>query len=382
MTNTLEWGRWCILGFDHTSLTLSRFLTDYYTWCLTRRGAVYMFWELTRRTQVTTTTQFENHFGIRFQGTHRSDQGVTGPYTYGKGKQWIDHTATGNRSLCVRTTQRLHLVEAALYKTPSQLQQITYRDKAAPPADWSQYLPDPLIMQQFYAKLQQQDRDHSLVVASHIRSFLDLPQPLPASKKQPIPDPVRFQRLDHTFVRTQWLSGVNSCRSKLHTGFPSDHYLLVTEIQVKLAQRMQPSHPRLRFDFRRTTIDQRYSFNQAFREAMKVDNTGAATQCVDEVPTAPRPHLRIFTDGSGSKGKATASTAAGWGWTYQAADQSWTSASGPVITSRDHTAFLGAIVLVLTIRVNSLQSLRRFCIVRTLATPRYRLSRTANGLSI
>ena len=283
-------------------------------------------------------------FNVRFQGTHRSDQGVTGPYTYGKGKQWIDHTATGNRSLCVRTMQRLHMVEAASYKTPSQLQQITYRDKAAPPADWSQYLLDPLIMQQFYAKLQQQDRDHSLVVASHIRTFLDVPQPLPPSKKQPIPDPVRFQRLDHTFVRTQWLSGVNSCRSKLHTGFPSDHYLLVTEIQVKLAQRMQPSHPRLRFDFRRTTIDQRSSFNQAFREAMKVDNTGAATQCVDEVPTTPRPHLRMFTDGSGSKGKATASTAAGWGWTFQAADQSWTSASGPVITSRDHTAFLGASV--------------------------------------
>ena len=152
------------------------------------------------------------------------------------------------------------MVEAASYKTPSQLQQITYRDKAAPPADWSQYLLDPLIMQQFYAKLQQQDREHSLVIASHIRSFLDLPQPLPPSKRQPVPDPVRFQRLDHTFVRAQWLSGVNSCRSKTSHGLPFRPLPSSNRDSGKLAQRMKPSHPRLRFDFRRTTIDQRIFF--------------------------------------------------------------------------------------------------------------------------
>ena len=173
---------------------------------------------------------------------------------------------------------------------------------------------------------------------------------------------------DHTFVRAQWLSGVNSFRSKLHTGFPSDHYLLVSEIQVKLVQRTQPSNPRLRFDFRQATIDQRFSFNWAFREAMKVDNTGVTTQCSEETPHTPRPHLRIFTDGSGTRGKATANTAAGWGGRYQAADQSYRLETTPRSLE---------LVLVLIIRVNSLQSLRRFCIVRRPTTPRYRLSRVA-----
>ena len=281
-------------------------------------------------------------FNVRFQGAHSSDQGVTGPYTYGKGKQWVDHTATGNRALCVRTMQRLHMVEAASYKTPSPTQQITYRDKAAPPTDWSQYLLDPLIMQQFYTHLQAKDPAQALTIASQIRAYLDLPQPLPPPKRQPTADPIRFQRLDHTFVRAQWLSGVNSCKSKLHTGFPSDHYLLVTEVQVKLAQRSKPSHPRVRYDFKQTTIDHQHSFNNTFRAAL--DAGPADTSQTTPQPRDPelRPHLRIYTDGSGTRGKATANTAAGWGWTYQDLDGEWVSASGPVITTRDHTSYLGA----------------------------------------
>ena len=36
-------------------------------WYLTGRGAVYMCWELTRRTRVTTTTPLENHFGTSWK---------------------------------------------------------------------------------------------------------------------------------------------------------------------------------------------------------------------------------------------------------------------------------------------------------------------------
>ena len=281
-------------------------------------------------------------FNVRFQAAHSSDQGVTGPYTYGKGKQWVDHTATGNRALCVRTMQRLHMVEAASYKTPSPTQQITYRDKAAPPTDWSQYLLDPLIMQQFYTHLQAKDPAQALTIASQIRAYLDLPQPLPPPKRQPTADPIRFQRLDHTFVRAQWLSGVNSCKSKLHTGFPSDHYLLVTEVQVKLAQRSKPSHPRVRYDFKQTTIDHQHSFNNTFRAALGAGPADTSQNTPQTRDPELRPHLRIYTDGSGTRGKATANTAAGWGWTYQDLDGEWVSASGPVITTRDHTSYLGA----------------------------------------
>ena len=42
------------------------------------------------------------------------------------------------------------MVEVASYKTPKMIQQITYKDKAAPPTDWSQFVMDPLVLQQFY----------------------------------------------------------------------------------------------------------------------------------------------------------------------------------------------------------------------------------------
>ena len=173
-----------------------------------------------------------------FQAQHQNDHGVTGPFTYGKGKAHIDHSAQSNRSLCVHTMQLLDMVEVASYKTPSPVHHITYRDKAAPPHEWSQFITHPLIMQQFYATLQEHLGISCIDQAARIRSFLDLSHPLPLTKREPTPDPTRFQRLDHCFTRTQWLPSINSCRSKLFTGFPPDHYLVVTEIQVKLASRV------------------------------------------------------------------------------------------------------------------------------------------------
>ena len=210
-------------------------------------------------------------FNVRFQASHRNDEGVTGPHTYGKGQRYIDHTATSNRSLCVKTMQSLGMLEAALYITPAPSQQITYRDKAAPPASWEQFIVDPLILQQFYAQVQQRAPQASIEVAALIRSYLDLPELLPPTKNQPHPDPVRIQRLDHTFVRAQWLHTVNSCRSKLFAGFPSDHYPLVTEVQVKLAAKhIKKPKPR-EFDFSRVTPEQKAQFNQRVREHLGLE---------------------------------------------------------------------------------------------------------------
>ena len=154
---------------------------------------------------------------VRFQAYHPNDSGVTRPFTYGKGRKFMDHSAESNRSLCVRTMNLLDMVEAASYKTPSSTHHITFRDKTAPPSHWSQYLLDPLIMQQPYDKLHHTMGQDSLAVASCIRAFLPLELPLPPPKLSPSPDPYRFQRLDHTFTRRQWLSTINSCKSKLHT---------------------------------------------------------------------------------------------------------------------------------------------------------------------
>ena len=183
-------------------------------------------------------------FNVRFQASHKNDLGVTGPFTYGKGSQFIDHNASSNRSLCVRTMQTQDMVEVASYKTPNMLQQITYRDKTAPPKDWSQFVLDPIGIQQFYDLLHNNLQEYALATAAHVRAYLDLNDVLPPPKLLPQLDPVRFQRLDHFFTRRQWMNTVRNCRSKLCTGFPSDHYLLVTghaggrktNVQRKIAQ--------------------------------------------------------------------------------------------------------------------------------------------------
>ena len=201
---------------------------------------------------------------MRFQAQHPKDQGVTGPYTYGKGRKHIDHTASSNRSLCVKTLQLLNMVEVASYRTPNPVHHITFKDKAAPPTDWSQFVLDPLIMQQFYQHLSHTAIEDPLKIAALVRSFLPLPEPLPPTQKTPVPDPIRFQRLDHTFTRAQWLPSVNSCRSKLHTGFPTDHYLLVTEVQIKLAQRSKPSTPKPKLNLSNPTETQKHDFKSGF----------------------------------------------------------------------------------------------------------------------
>ena len=276
-------------------------------------------------------------FNVRFQASHKNDEGVLGPFVYGKGARFIDHTATSNRSLCVTTMKSLNMVEAASYLTPNMNQQITHKDKAAPPTSWSQFVLDPLIMQQLYSKLHYMSAD-TIEVASIIRAYVMEDDLLPPDRLDPHPDPIRFQRLDHTFVRQQWLSSVNSCRSKLHTGFPSDHYLLVTEVQVKLAKRDRATPTQRKYDFSQIDISQRYKFNQHLKQALGLIKIEEPEALADHTAAAT-----FYTDGSGTGGRCTSATPAGWGWTCPKED-GWIDARGPVITQSDHTAYIGASV--------------------------------------
>ena len=275
-------------------------------------------------------------FNVRFQGTHSTDMGVLGPYTYGKGRQAIDHTASSNRSLCVHMLKQQNMVEVASYKTPNPVHQITYRDKAAPPSEWSQFILDPPVILQLWSHLQKNYGAHTIDIAAHIRSFLPLEQALPPTKKDPTPDPKRFQRLDHTFTRSQWLSSVNSCRSKLHTGFPTDHYLVVTEVQVKLATRIHAPRLRRPLNLSQVSVQQRAAFNSALAEQL-----GIKKQVDTPKPLDHTAKLTVFTDGSGTRGRCSPSTPAGWGWTASQGED-WLDACGPVITDHTHISYLGA----------------------------------------
>ena len=131
-------------------------------------------------------------FNVRFQAQHRNDQGVTGSYTYGKGHKFIDHSPDSNRQLCIRHMQPLNMLEVASYRTTTPTDHITYRDKTAPPPDWSQFVLDPLILPQCYQTFQ--DRlggDLARQVALDVRGFLTVPPLLPALPPPPSPDPVR-----------------------------------------------------------------------------------------------------------------------------------------------------------------------------------------------
>ena len=51
--------------------------------------------------------------------------------------------------------------------------------------------------------------------------------------------------------------------------------------------------------------------------------------------------IAFYTDGSGSKGKCTRLTPAGWGWCSRQGND-WLVASGPVNTDPQHLKFIGA----------------------------------------
>ena len=273
-------------------------------------------------------------FNVRFQAKHRNDGHCLGPFVYGKGPSFIDHSASSNRSLCRSFLQHQNLVEAASYKTPDLLKHITYRDKAAPPSDWSQFVLDPIPLQQIYTKLEARLGELALDVSSKVRSYLTNESLLPPPTIPPQVDPIRFQRLDHCFVRHQWLNSVRSCRALPFAGYPSDHYPLVTEVQVKLAKRSKAIRPHRRLNLTKVTESQREAFNSAFRKHLTGDH---------DSPT-PEDHsaaIHIFTDGSGTGGRCTAKSPAGWGFCYHTGED-WHDASGPVVTSSDHPCYVGA----------------------------------------
>ena len=57
-------------------------------------------------------------FNVRVQAQHAKDDGVTGPFTYGKGRRYIDHSALSNRTLCVNAMRTLDMVERQLATRP------------------------------------------------------------------------------------------------------------------------------------------------------------------------------------------------------------------------------------------------------------------------
>ena len=140
-----------------------------------------------------------------------------------------------------------------------------------------------------------------------VRSYLECNELLPSPLPPPTPDPIRFQRLDHCFVRSQWLPSVLSCRSKLKMGYPSDHYPLVVEVRAKL--KAKPRQPPAYSKFAAPGEHQ----VALYRSLVSQKPTAAVSS--DTTSPTDRSTYTFFTDGSGTKGKCASATPAGWGWT-------------------------------------------------------------------
>ena len=225
------------------------------------------------------------------------------------------------------------MIEAASHIKQNPIDHITYKDKAAPPSDWSQFVLDPIPLQQIYSVMHHKLSSFALEGAALVRSYLDLPELLQPPKSIPHIDPTRFQRQDHFFTRKQWLNSVHKCRSKLYTGFPSDHFLLV----VRLAARSPKPPQRPRLDISKVLPEQKLQFNQILQELLEEPMATTLTT----TPLTDTPPIHFCNDCSGSTGKCTSSTPAGWGWCFRQGEN-WTQACGPVVTQSDHNAYRGA----------------------------------------
>ena len=123
-----------------------------------------------------------------------------------------DTSTTSNRSFRMSAMKSLNMVEAASYLTPNMSQQITHKDKAAPPTSWTQFVLDPLIMQQFYFSLSSLSPDPT-EIASIVRAFVMEEELLPPDRLDSLPAPMTFQRFDHW--TTHLLGNKGSAQSTL-----------------------------------------------------------------------------------------------------------------------------------------------------------------------
>ena len=275
-------------------------------------------------------------FNVRLQGRKTGESSIIGPHVFGKGHLTAKTGPERNRSLFTEFLTTTDSCDCMTFKTPNLTKQITYREKFPPPKSWLQFAADPIpllqlwdIISAFPVNLQD-----ALEIGQLIRSFITPAALIDTVPTKPCNDPSLFQSLDKITCRKQWLPTVQQCFASHNTGFPSDHYLLVAFIQVKLGSKPQKPPTPIKYDYS-SAPSSVTGFNQLFRAKY----TGAIESASQ---TTPRQHLTIYTDGSGSSGRATRSSLAGWGFVAYYQGAVVVEACGPVNVDTTSPFFLGA----------------------------------------
>ena len=267
-------------------------------------------------------------FKKRLQGRTSKEMDYIGPHILGRGPQYINPKPGSNRQLYLQLLRTIDGVDVMSFKQPDLKKQITYKDKHTPPLCWSQFVQDPFEWLQFWDKVYgitnigAQETQCSIDIAANTRQSLTT-TPLLDPPDAPLGiDPRRFQSLDKLTTRSKWLPTVHKIFASHSAGFPSDHYLLEAHIRIKLAARPPKQPPRFRPDYSAISQNAKLALQETIRA---------------ELGYAPLPSVQvldgecweIFTDGSGTSGKSTKTTPAGWGFVVTKSEQHDHSASGP-----------------------------------------------------
>ena len=279
-------------------------------------------------------------FNVRLQGRSHKEQEVLGPHIFGRGYSFANTREHSNRSRYVALLHAASFKDALTFKQPNLLKQITYKDKFPPPTSWSQFVLDPLILLQLWDKIQSLHHPESqaLEVASCIRSFLDIQSLQPPVDNRIVNDPRRFQSLDRLILPGKWLPTVKRVKAVHSAAFPSDHYLLEMEVRVKLGAKPKQYQPPLRYDYSAINHTTRKQFNQKLQAEL-----GTYQSTPQETPPSSEA-VAVYTDGSGSGGRCTATSSAGWGFVVLVNQVHDHSAHGPVETDSRSVYYLGATV--------------------------------------
>ena len=277
-------------------------------------------------------------FNVRLQGRRQDEVDYLGPHILGRGRNYISDEPGSNRRLLLDLLKGADLKDALSFKQPNLVKQVTYRDKYPPPSDWLQFASDPLGLVQFWDKIQNltQNETTNLHTASIIRSFLITTWPVPPQQLPPMIDPLRFQTLDRLLTRSQWLPAIHTVKAVHCAGFPSDHYLLETAVKVKLkaCREKTPLPPKI--DYSAITPEQKRDFNLHIRSSLNCK--------VTTPPILNTSEWKVYTDGSGSSGRCTSDTPAGWGFCIYHSASYVEEACGPVTTDPRSSMYVGATV--------------------------------------
>ena len=276
-------------------------------------------------------------FNVRLQGRMREEHSMIGPHVFGKGHLYAKTGPERNRTLFTDFLSSAECCDCITFKTPNPVRQITYREKFPPPKSWLQFSADPLPLLHFWdiVAALPTTLENCLEIGQTIRAFITDHSLIDSVPTTPCNDPaLLFQSLDKIVCCRPWLPTVKQAYANHTTGFPSDHYFLLSHIRVKLGSKPPKPPVPIKYDY--SSDPQKIaSFNKPFRSQY-----AGQTQMINQ--TTPQQHISFYTDGSGSSGRATKSSLAGWGFVGYFRNSVIVEASGPVNVDEQSPFFLGA----------------------------------------